>query len=86
MAKIYGDYYSINSEPIEIVELNTLFCRQEISMTQKRTEIDLQKLILKKLSDKSIVCFRTRNSIRLESFGLESNHIYIIIRLIKKEE
>ena len=33
LAKIYGDYYSITSEFIDIVELQTLFCRQEISLT-----------------------------------------------------
>lgn len=28
LAKIYGDYYSITSEFIDIVELQTFFCRE----------------------------------------------------------
>lgn len=32
-----------------------------------------------------MVCFRTRNSIRLESFGLESNHVYVVVRLLDRD-
>jgi len=33
LAKIYGSYESISSEFIDIVELQTLFCKQEIGLT-----------------------------------------------------
>lgn len=33
LAKIYGDYESITADFMDIVELQTLFCRQEISLT-----------------------------------------------------
>ena len=85
LAKVYGDYCSITGEFIDIVEMVTFYCRQEVSCTQGITEVQLLQLISRKLAAKSVVCFRTRNSIRLESFGLESNQVYIILGVIERE-
>ena len=65
LAKVYGDYTSITGEFIDIVEMFTYFCREEISCTQGITQQILVDIIQRKLSEDSIVCFRTRNSIRL---------------------
>jgi hypothetical protein len=49
MAKIYGDYYSITSEFIDIVELQTFFCREEVSLTRGIHLQQLQQTIVSKL-------------------------------------
>ena len=71
---------------MDIVELQTFFCRQEVSTTQDISLLQLHQVISQKIEEKSIVSFRTRNSIRLSSFGLESNHVYVILRVIEKED
>jgi hypothetical protein len=35
LAKIYGDYESITSEFIDVVELQTMYCRQSVSLVGK---------------------------------------------------
>jgi len=48
MAKVYGDYASITQDYFDIIEMQTKYCRQEISMTRPVEETDLIKLIHKK--------------------------------------
>lgn len=49
LAKIYGDYESITSEFMDIIELQTFYCRQEIALTTPHNENDILTLIQQKL-------------------------------------
>ena len=49
MAKIYGDYYSISSEFIDIVEMQSFYCREEVSLTQGKTLMEIERIIQKKI-------------------------------------
>lgn len=49
LAKVYGDYESITSEFMDIIELQTFYCRQEVALTAPHSEKDILAIIQKKL-------------------------------------
>lgn len=85
LAKVYGNYESITTDMIDIVELQTMYCRQEIAMNNTRAREEYKVIIQMALENKAIVSFRTRTSIQLESFGLEPNAVYILTRVLPYE-
>ena len=86
LAKVYGSYEAIPEDFLDIFELQTGFCREEISLTRGITSRELQEVLERRIEERSLACFRTRNSIRLESLGLRSNHLYVVLRVVETEE
>ena len=81
LAKLYGNYESISQDPIDLFEIHTFYSREVIPFyIFKDQEEELVRTLKGCQEQGDMVFFRTRNSVGLQTLGLESNQSFTITR------
>ena len=84
LAKVCGCYESVTGSLIDVLQLFTFYHRQVVPFYDYRLQPDrLTQMLVQAHSAQSLVFYRTRNSVRLETVGLASDCEYIITRVVK---